>query len=225
MDISAGDSTPTSEASYAHSGTPTATSSSHHHQHQHGADNNVGGGGGTNSGGSGLHAGASGSTVTAAAAASTLGGSLLLANALPRLASHPSTPVLATHPAGLAKLVAKSSSGADVTNTAQSSPLLSVSGAHFPASTLTTGSTAAGGSLNHHNHQANHHQQQQQLHHHQQSAVSHHHHTSKCSVTRVYSLQLWFCVIWRTQRLIFDKASRLCVQLRHPFVYPTPIHH
>lgn len=62
MDISPGDSTPTSEASYSHSSTPTTAVTL----------NNDG------SGGIGL-----------------IGGPVILANALPRLASHPSTPTSA----------------------------------------------------------------------------------------------------------------------------------
>lgn len=71
MDISPGDSTPTSEASYSHSNTPTILNNEI-------GVSNIGGGGGV---GVGVGVGIIGT-----------GGQVLLATSLPRLASHPSTP-------------------------------------------------------------------------------------------------------------------------------------
>lgn len=163
MDISAGDSTPTSEASYAHSGTPTATISSHN-QHHPQADNN--------------NSASLGASAAAAAAGS------MQANALSRHGSHLAMPsasatALAAS-AGLSKLVGiggkascdvrsavSSVQLASPTPTSSTSSLLSsVAAAHLAAT-----AAAVGGATNHHNHQSQHHHQQLQSHHHSSELI------------------------------------------------------
>lgn len=174
MDISAGDSTPTSEASYAHSGTPTTT---------------------TGSSGAKLPPDAANSTGTSGS------GSLLLATALPRLASHPSTPTSSQlHFANTAisssstassalgtnntSSVVTNSSGVSSSVTLPNSKLATKSSdlhhPHLPTSSPSTGATSlvsnsiqAGlsSSINHHHlhHQQNHHSNEMLKH----SKISH----------------------------------------------------